>query len=51
MLSCRRSASRDASRCCCERLRQPALLFGQEIALWVTHNLMDFDNGFPLAVG
>jgi hypothetical protein len=24
---------------------------GQEIALWVTHHLMNFDNEFPLAVG
>jgi hypothetical protein len=24
---------------------------GQEIALWVTHHLMNFDNDFPLAIG
>ncbi len=24
---------------------------GKEIAFWVTHHLMDFDDGFPLSVG
>ena len=42
-----------------ETLDQPVLYVedvdhnsvGQEIALWVTHHLMNFDNEFPLAVG